>query len=296
MNPEHPVKPTRYVILTPVRDEAQHIEATLQSVVQQTLLPREWVIVDDGSTDGTAAILDRYAALHSWIRPLHKPNRGFRDADIGAVQSALDGFQFLEAADWQFLVNLDGDLSFPPAYFEMCFREFDRDEKLGIGGGTLYHATPTGATETEECPAFHVRGATKIYRRACWEDIGGLPRSPGWDTLDEVKANMLGWRTRSFPGVKVLHRKPTGAAEGTWRDRVKCGRASYVIGYHPAYMLAKCATRLAARPFLVGSAGLLWGFASAYLRRIPQVNDPGLIGYLRSQQLARLFGRETIWR
>jgi glycosyltransferase involved in cell wall biosynthesis len=296
MNSANPDQPTCYVIITPVRDEAQHIEETIKSITQQTTKPAEWVIVDDGSTDGTAEIIDRYAAVHPWIRPLHKPNRGFRDADIGAVQAALDGFQFLEATDWQFIVNLDGDLDLDPPYFERCFQEFDKDANLGIGGGTLYNVTATGATEIESNPDFHVRGATKIYRRACWEAIGGLPRSPGWDTLDEVKANMLGWRTRSFPHVRALHRRPTGAAEGAWRDRVKCGRASYVIGYHPVFLLAKCARHLVNRPVLIGSVGLLWGFVSAYLRGIPRVNDPGLISYLRRQQLARLLGRETIWR
>jgi hypothetical protein len=114
--------------------------------------------------------------------------------------------------------------------------------------------------------------------------------------MDEVKASMLGWTTKSFPDLHLAHHRYTGAAEGAWSDSVKNGRANYVCGYHPLFMLSKCFLRLGRKPYILGSVGLFYGFLTGYLKRIPQVNDPKTIGYLRRQQLARLIGRETIWR
>lgn len=148
----------------------------------------------------------------------------------------------------------------------------------------------------ERCPDFHVRGATKIYRRACWQAIGGLLSALGWDALDEVKAQMLGWTTRSFADLRIIHHRYTGSADGSWKTYKKNGTANYFSGYHPVFMLAKCAWRLVQKPYVVASAGLLCGYLAAYLRRIPRVNDPQLIAYLRRQQLGRLLGRETIWK
>lgn len=168
---------TRYVIITPVRDEEKFIEATIESVCRQTIQPTEWVIVDDGSTDRTGDILDRVASQFPWVRVVHRLNRGFRKSGGGVMEAFHDGYTALECTDWDFLVKLDGDLSFAPEYFEECFEYFHRDPKLGIGGGEIHHDW-YGELKLEENPRFHVRGATKIYRRGCWEAIGGLWAAP----------------------------------------------------------------------------------------------------------------------
>ena len=180
------------MIITPVRDEEEHLRSTIESMVRQTVLPREWVIVDDGSTDSTAKIIDDYASCYPWIRAVHRQNRGFRKSGGGVVDAFNDGYRALECSDWDFIAKFDGDLTFDADYFEKCFDEFHRDGKLGLGGGVICYIVE-GKKSFEEAPSFHVRGATKIYRKACWNSIGGLLPAPGWDTLDEVKANSLGW-------------------------------------------------------------------------------------------------------
>jgi len=285
----------RYVVITPVRDEEEHLRSTIECMVAQTVQPIEWVIVNDGSTDATGSIIDEYANLHSWIKPVHRQNRGFRKAGGGVVDAFNDGRLGLTSTDWEFIVKFDGDLTFDSTYFEECFSEFRSDEKLGIGGGVICYVID-GRKRFEEAPSFHVRGATKIYRRACWVDIGGLLPAPGWDTMDEVKANSVGWLTRSFPNLHLNHKRETGAADGTWKTLVKYGRANYICGYHPLFMLAKCTSRLMQKPYLIGSAGLIYGFLSGYATKLPQVDDRVVIGYLRDQQLRRLLGRETMWR
>jgi poly-beta-1,6-N-acetyl-D-glucosamine synthase len=286
---------TKYVIITPARDEGSHIQKTIFAISKQTVQPTQWVIVDDGSGDDTGRIADRAADTYPWIKVLHRGNRGFRQAGAGVVAAFNDGYACLDSSDWEFLVKLDADLSFAPNYFERCFAEFQKDPRLGIGGGGIYHLE-NGSLKLEMNPSFHVRGATKIYRRQCWENLGGLLAAPGWDTIDEVKANMLGWSTRTFPHLRVSHYRLTGAAAGAWKDSIKNGRANYITGYHPMFMLFKCMRRLVRKPYLIGSLGLFWGFISGYLESAPQVEDRTLIDYTRTQQMRRILLLDSMWK
>jgi biofilm PGA synthesis N-glycosyltransferase PgaC len=288
-------KSTNYVVITPVRDEEAHIQSTIESMVRQTALPKEWVIVNDGSKDGTSKIIEDYASRYRWIRALHRKDRGFRKAGGGIVDAFNDGYRALTCSDWDFIVKFDGDLNFDPDYFEKCFDEFHRDGQLGVGGGVICYVVE-GEKSFEEVPAFHVRGATKIYRKACWNNIGGLMPAPGWDTMDEVKANSLGWTTRSFPHLHLVHQRDTGSADGIWSTLAKYGRANYTCGYHPLFMIVKCVARLTQKPYVIGSIVLMYGFVSGYLMKVPQVDDRSAIEYLRRQQIRRLLHRETIWK
>lgn len=285
----------KYLIITPARDEEAHIEKTIQSVVAQTVQPAEWVIVNDGSTDRTRAIIEKYSAKHEWIRAIHREDRGFRKTASGVVEAFYEGLAHARLRDWGFIVKLDADLSFGDDYFDKCFQEFRANPKLGIGGGMIYGMID-GVCKWEPHPMFHVRGATKIYRRECWDAVGGLMRAPGWDTLDEVKANMLGWKTFTFQGLRVFHHRATGMADGAWRDSVKNGLANYISGYHPLFMLVKCLRRLCNRPYVLDSVGLMYGFLTGYADKTPRVDDPPLISYLRREQLRRLFMRSSIWK
>jgi poly-beta-1,6-N-acetyl-D-glucosamine synthase len=284
-----------YVVITPVRDEEEHILSTLESMTRQTVVPKEWIIVNDGSKDNTGKIIDEFAARYGWIKAVHRVDRGFRKAGGGVVDAFNDGYRALTTDAWDFVVKFDGDLTFDANYFEACFDEFQRDPELGVGGGVICYVE-NGEKRFEEAPSFHVRGATKIYRKACWQKIDGLLAAPGWDTIDEIKANSLGWKTRSFPHLHLIHQRDTGAADGLWPSLVKYGRANYICGYHPLFMASKCVLRLGRKPYLIGSIGLMYGFVSGYVKGIPQVEDPATIKYLRHQQISRLMGRESLWK
>jgi poly-beta-1,6-N-acetyl-D-glucosamine synthase len=216
-----------YIIVSPVRDEDRYIEDTILSVICQTIRPVEWIIVDDGSTDQTGQIIDHYAAQYQWIRVRHRIDRGQRIPGAGVMEAFYDGYRLLQVADWEFIVKLDGDVGLEPDYFQRCLERCKEDPKLGICGGVMY-AVRGSELRLESHPQFHVRGPIKLYRRSCWDAIGGLIKSAGWDTVDEVQANRLGWRTKSFQDLKVIHRRPTGAEQGPWRDGIKMGRAAYI--------------------------------------------------------------------
>lgn len=293
-----PAKSTgSYIVITPARNEGPRLAQTIESMIHQTVVPALWVIVNDGSSDNTKEVADAAAAQHSWIRTVHRSDRGFRKPGTGVIEAFYDGYALADAVHWDFLSKLDGDLSFDLDYFQRCLERFHADASLGIGGGRV-HSITNGifADDSPGDPSFHVRGAVKIYRRKTWENIGGLPRTTGWDTLDELRANMLGWKTYSFRDLKVRQLKATGSADGAWKNWFKNGRANFITGYHPAFMLAKCLKRLFAPPYLLGSAGLVCGYFNGYLnRQVKRVNDPVLVRYIRSQQVRKLTLRDSIW-
>jgi biofilm PGA synthesis N-glycosyltransferase PgaC len=284
-----------YVVVTPVRNEEKYLGLLIDSMVAQTVQPVCWVIVNDGSTDQTGQIAEVAAQAHSWIKVVNRADRGFRKAGGGVVDSFYEGWRLVENLRRDYVVKLDGDLSFAPDYFERCFQAFEEDAKLGVAGGTIC-CMKGGRLEAEykKDPRFHVRGAVKIYKEACWEAIGGLIPAPGWDTLDEVKANMLGWTSRTLE-IDVHHHRPTGAAYGTWADQVKGGLANYISGYHPLFFLLKCGQRMFRPPYLIGGLGLMYGYTKGFIQHVPQVDDKDLIKYFQAQQINRLLGRKNLW-
>jgi biofilm PGA synthesis N-glycosyltransferase PgaC len=286
---------TRYVVVTPVRDEESYLPLTIESMVRQTIRPEEWIIVNDGSKDSTPEIIAEAARQHSWIKGVNREDRGFRKWGAGIIEAFYAGFNQLTCQDWDFMCKLDGDLSFEPEYFESAFKKFQDDPKIGIGGGILYHYEDQKLV-FEKHPVFHVRGGVKIYRRACWNALDGLWVGPGSDTVDEVKANMMGWTTTSFVDLHMQHHRFTGASWGRWGGLVKDGKIDYVSGYHPLFLAAKSVVRLFRPPYVLGSFAHVYGYVSAHFQHTPRVDDPRLIQYLRQQQLARLFGGETIWK
>lgn len=291
----------KFLVVTPARNESKYLPLTIRSMVSQTVKPSAWVIVNDGSTDGTAQLIDDASSLYPWIRPLHLSARGqeqerglraIEAKEIVAFHKGLESVSTLEGCD--FIVKLDADLGFSATYFEKCLRHFDADPTLGIAGGTVVNMGPAGK-ETETHPLFHVRGATKIYRRSCWDAMGGIPAVAGWDTMDEVKANKLGWKTRTLGDVELAHYRPTGAANGAWKNALKNGMWSYQIGYHPAFILLRSARQLLRRPYLTGSVALVYGYCKAAMGDTARP-DPELAEYVRQQQINRLLGRPTIWQ
>jgi len=285
-----------YVVITPIRDEEKYLPLTLVSMIAQTVKPRQWILVDDGSRDATGRMIDEAAAAHPWITAVHCTDRGSRQAGSGVIAAFYEGFKAIAVPDWEFVAKFDGDLAFAPDYFARCLQEFAANPKLGVGGGTCCKPDPDGRQpEFLGEPPFHVRGPTKIYRKACFAAIDGLIQAPGWDTVDLIKANMLGWQTRTFPHIQLIHLRATGGAYGSWKDWKKNGLANYITGYAPVFMACKCARRTLRRPHLQGLA-LWFGFMKGYLSRTPRVKDQAMIRYLRAQQWRALTFRSNLWR
>ena len=197
---------------------------------------------------------------------------------------------------YDYVVKLDADLLFDETYFERLFMVFQEDETLGIAGG-LCNSPSKHGLEPEKGPVFHVRGPTKVYRSKCFQAIGGISPNIAYDTIDEVKANQLGWTTRTLEHISLVHLRKTGASAGTAiRWRVSQGRGARYCGYHPMFFLLRCFRLAFAYPFLLGMLAGLYGYIGDSLRGVPRIDDPGFIRYLREQQVGRLLLRETIWK
>ena len=285
----------KYLIVSPVRDEAEYIRGTVESVLAQNILPAEWILVNDGSKDDTESILREYILKFPWMRLVNLSDRGFRKAGGGVMQAFYAGFNARTVEDWDFVVKLDADVTFAPDYFASCLKHFSEDPRLGIAGGQRFNIIAQKPV-IEKTPHFHVNGSTKIYRRACWESIGGLRVTVGWDTIDEVMANMHGWSTTTFSEIVLNHHRFTGDADGAWRSNVKYGRIGYLCGYHPCYMLARCIYRSFSKPYGLRSAAMAYGYLHDALQRRPRPVDQEFVRFVHTQQWRRLTGAESIWR
>jgi biofilm PGA synthesis N-glycosyltransferase PgaC len=282
-----------YLAITPARDEERLLPQLINSMTQQTRLPDRWIIVDDGSIDSTAAIIDDAARTHPWIEPHHLArNRARAEGGESVIMRVLPAQL---ASEYAYLLRLDADLSFAANFVELLLGEFARDPKLGIAGATLYE--PDGRQWREiVMPRFHTRGAVKMYSAPCFTAIGGLDAGLGWDTIDEATALMLGFVTRSFRHICARHHRPQAAAGGKWRGRLAKGRAAYRSGYSPLFMLARTASHACVRPYLIGSLLMLGGFVEGYLRRLPRAASPDLIKFVHREQRRRLLMMDSVWR
>lgn len=279
--------------ITPARDEERFLPALIRSMVSQTCTPERWIIVDDGSTDQTAAILEQAAREHPWIEVCHLPRN--RERAFGGESVIMRFLTPQRLRECDFILRLDADLTFGPMLVESLLAEFANDQALGIGGAVLYEPRD-GEWREVESPRFHTRGAVKMYSKACFEAIGGLQPGVGWDTIDEAHAMMLGFRTRSFPSIVAYHHRPQGLAMGRLRSRFSTGHTLYVVGYSPIFMLVRSFRRMLEPPIFVGTLMMLAGYFEGYLRRTPRSSPPDLVKFIRRQQMRRLLLMQSVWR
>lgn len=278
-----------YILITPARNEAAYIEKTIQSVVAQTKLPLKWVIVSDGSTDQTDAIVERYARDHEFI--LLKHRAGDKERNFGSKVRAINlGYECLKDQAYGFVGNLDADITLEPTYYEGILSKFEENERLGIGGGVRFDLC-NGRFRRVRGAKNSVGGSIQFFRRECYEGIGGYRphKLGGIDAVAEIMARMQGWEVMSFPEFRVYHYRCTGTARGSYlRGNFKKGMQHYVIGYHPVFQVASCIFHLRNYPVLIGSLAALAGYFWAMWKRVEKEVPDDVIGYLRSEQLNRL--------
>lgn len=280
-----------YIVISPVRNEAQYIEQTIQSMLNQTIKPAKWIIVNDSSTDETAEIIARYTGAHSWLElanKSHRDNQVDRQRGKGVIDTFYFGYERLIGQDYEYIIKLDGDISFEANYFEFLLEKFRANPKLGIAGGFIYERFD-GKNWSVRSAKHHVGGPAKMYRRACFEAIGGLIPMLGWDGIDEWKALSLGWQVESFPKVRVWHHRTTGSATGLVKAKIEQGYGAHYMGYHPLYLIARGLRHMfTRRPYLIGGALLIAAYFFARLQGREQLPDPAVTGYVRQTQKEQL--------
>jgi len=279
----------RYAVVTPARNESGYIDHTLASMAGQTVPPERWVVVDDGSTDDTAELVQAYADKYSWIELIRLP--AGRQRTFAAKVGAFDaGYARLEGLDLDVVANLDADISFDSDYFAFLLDKFAEDPRLGVAGtpfveeGVQYDYRYTNVA--------HVSGACQLFRRECWNEIGGyVPiEGGGIDWVAVTTARMRGWTTRTFTERTCQHHRAmgTGARRGQLRALYRHGRKDHALGGHPLWQMFRAAYQMTRRPFLTGGGALLLGYASAWLTRAPRSVSDELMRFNQQEQLTRL--------
>ncbi len=286
------MKKVNIVVITPVRNEEKFIDKTIVSVIEQTLRPLRWIIVNDGSTDNTPQMVEQRAAENDWISMVNSKDRGFSAVGLGIVESFHKGYQEVKDLDWDYLVKLDGDLALDPDYFANLVDHFNEDPKLGIGGATCYLKEEDGFLTEEKTPTFHPIAAARMYRKSCYDEIGGLALTNAWDTVDLLRARAKGWTTRRFPELRIIHYRIMSSRTGLWEGKKRTGRNLYLTGYSTLFLLFRCLYRLFKKPYFVESAGVMLGYFKAMLQNEPRVVTQEEMAYIRNEQFQRLLGKK----
>lgn len=280
-----------YVLISAVRNEANYIGNTIQSVIHQSALPKAWIIVSDGSTDRTDEIVLQYAAQNDFISLVRKEANLNGQVDFSSkVRAIILGHENLAETKYDFIGILDGDVTFDSYYYENVLRQFAQNSKLGIAGGIILDQYSDHQIRRSPANANYVSGCIQLFRRQCYEDVGGLHpiKEGGEDTIATIIAQMKGWKVEAFEELKVLHHKHSNTMRGRLKGTFREGRMFYAVGSHPAFEILKGIQRVNHKPILLDSLARLLGYFLSFLQGQQRSVSPEFIRFLRQQQRAKL--------
>ncbi len=277
-----------YVVVTPAKNEETNIYHTLVSVSKQTVLPLEWIIVDDGSTDRTFQISDDFAKDHSWIKVVkYNTESEKRSGGAKVVRAFNYGYNKLVTTDYDIIVKLDGDLELPFNYFELILGQFESDPQLGMCGGLILNKIGKKLVPEGELN-YHVRGAFKAVRRKCFQDIGGFREIWNWDGIDEMDAMHKGWKTKAIP-VSVVHLRPTTDAYHPIKHSLKSGYEAFRARNSFLLTLMRSIKRIPEKPFVIRSMAYMAGYITAFFKREPFYIEKDLARFINRFHSKRIF-------
>jgi glycosyltransferase involved in cell wall biosynthesis len=277
-----------YVLITPARNEAEYIEQTILSVIRQTVLPAKWVIVSDGSKDGTDQIIEKYADLYRWIEMIRMPER--TDRHFGGKVFAFNaGYIRLRDINYHIIGNLDADIMFDEEYYCYLLQKFVQDPTLGVAG------TPFREGSVQYDYRFsrkeHVSGACQLFRRECFESIGGyIPiKEGGIDLAAVVTARMKGWKTETFTDKYSIHNRPMGTANPHFLKYVfRSGYGDYRMGVHPVWQILRSIYQMSRKPLFSAGLLLMAGYLWAILIRPYKPVSEDFVHFRRKEQMGWL--------
>lgn len=278
-----------YALITPARDEAANLRRLARCVLEQTVRPQAWIVVDNGSADDTPRLVDELSRAHDWIIVASASAGLTAEPGAPVVRAFHAGLeQLAEPAD--VVVKLDADVSIDPDYFERLLAAFAADSALGIASGTCYEQRD-GTWRATHVTGGHVRGATRAYRWQCLRDVLPLEERVGWDGIDALKANVLGWRTQTIADLRFYHHRALGERDGgSYARWARQGNGARYMGYRLPYLVLRALHHARRNP---AALAMLWGYACAALRREPRCSDESVRAYLRRQQSLRNLPRRA---
>jgi len=278
-----------FVLITPARNEASLIEFAIRAVTTQTVRPLRWVIVSDGSTDGTDAIVSLHAAVHDWIDLVKMPLRAERHFG-GKALAIKAGLARVKDLPYEVVACLDADISFEPEYFEFLLTKLAQDSELGIIG-TPYKDVTSEIYDYRFVSPDHVSGACQVFRRSCYEEIGGYVVAKGGaiDSIASLTARLRGWKTRTFTDKICLHHRVIGSAQyGPIGSRFNLGKRDYAVGNHPLWQVLRGVYQMTKKPLVVRGLALIAGYLWAAMKRAERPVSAELRAFRRKEQMDHL--------
>jgi biofilm PGA synthesis N-glycosyltransferase PgaC len=281
----------RILIISPMRNESAHVERVARALAAQSHPPVEWVVVDDASTDDTAALLHSLAEEIPFLSVFTRQAESEPVADRLKVAAAPRAFNYglarAHVEDWTHVMKLDGDIELPPDYFERILEEYASDEKLGMAAGNLIE--PRGGRMVPmPIPRHHIHGALKLYTRECFDAIGGVQTRLGWDTIDETYARLRGFTTRNYDDIIAIHHRPHASADGTLRGRARHGECAYIAHFSPLWVALRSVKVARDRPLVISGLAFFYGYVRSAVARVERVPDPEFRRYARWELRARM--------
>lgn len=280
-------RPT-FVLITPARNEAAFIELTIKSMIRQTSLPVKWVIVSDGSTDGTDDIVKRYAAEHNWIEFVRMPERTERHF-AGKVHAFNAGYERVRDLNYDIIGSLDADITFDEEYFSFLLSRFAENPRLGVGGTPFREGT--NQYDYRFTSIEHVSGACQLFRRECFDDIGRYKpiKGGGIDLVAVTTARMIGWQTRTFVEKTCEHHRHIGTGTSkVLTSRFRFGKQDYYLGGHPLWEVFRSIYQMKKKPFIAGGLFLLLGYTWAFFSGVERPVSREFVAFRRKEQMHRL--------
>ena len=276
------------LIITPACNEENHLPELINSMIHQSVLPIEWIIVDDGSTDNTSNVIQKAAVNYSWISYLRKEKTGDRSPGKSVIETFYFGFYNRKNLEYDVVMKLDADLVLPPDYIRTVLAQFKLNDKIGICGGVCVMQEGEKYILEKETNLDHIRGAIKSYKKLCFNEIGGLLKEMGWDTVDEHSARFHGWIVKVMPELKVVHQRSTHQEYGFVKAAFRNGRMLYSIRMDVGLLLTNCFKKIYRKPYLVLGMAMLFGYLRAFFQRDKKIVDPDLGRFIRQYRYKQI--------
>ncbi len=279
----------KYAIITPARNEGLNIENTIKSIINQTIKPQRWVIVNDSSTDNTKEIIEKYALKFDFIKHIELKRDG--NSNFSSKVNAFNyGLLSLSELDYDYIGNIDADISFECNYFELLINRFSRDQSLGLCGGMIVENL-NGVHRYRKTSENSVAGAVQFFRRCTYEKIGGyIPmRYGGVDAAAEIMVRMNNWEVRTFSDLKVIHNGPVSmGCNNSYSAYFRKGKINCTLGYHPLFHFISSFLRMSCKPFVIGGILMIFGYYAAKIKKIKPQLPRDAVEFLHTEQMARL--------
>jgi len=271
-----------YILITPAKNEQESLPLVADSVLKQSILPKLWVIVDDGSSDETPGIIGKLTAEFEWIQSIRLPPRP-RDITFHYSYVCKQGFDYAlnycndNQIPFDYIGLLDADTCLTEGYFEHLISAFVHDPELGIASGGIYwdiNGMLQWSQDYEKNPA----GTGRLWRKACFFETGGYMIEPSPDSISNIKAGLYGWKTQNFKEIIAIQTRPTSSAEGEWKGYTINGKNAHYLNKHPMLVLLNFINFSRQKPHYTGIA-YAFGYLGGIIRRDKKIDDEQIKDY-----------------